>query len=74
MNHNEAYQWLHGDRIEYSGCREAAEALMQRIRLLEAQLGEYNIPPRPGPGKPTITLSDAAFNVASHKVMSDLSR
>lgn len=71
MDHIEAYKWLHGDRIEYSGCREAAEALMQRIRLLEAQLGECNFPPRRDPEKPTVTLSDAAFNVASHKVMDD---
>ena len=67
MDHMQAYQWLHGDRIEYSGCREAAEALMQRIRLLEAQLGEYNIPPRMSTDKPMITMSDAGFNIASHK-------
>ena len=71
MDHIQAYKWLHGDRIEYSGCREAAEALMQRIRLLEAQLGECNFPPRSDSGKTTNTLSDVAFNVATHKVMGD---
>ena len=73
MDHIRAYRWLHGDRIEFSGCREAAEALMQRIRLLEAQLGECGNPPQSNSGKPTVALSDAAFNVASHKVMGDLS-
>ena len=44
---------------------------MQRIRLLEAQLGECGNPPQSNSGKPTVALSDAAFNVASHKVMGD---
>lgn len=31
MNYEQAYQWLHGDRTEYSGCRAAAEAMAARI-------------------------------------------
>ena len=33
------YGWLHGsDRIEYSGCRQAAEAASRRIKKLKARV------------------------------------
>ncbi len=38
MTYEQAYQWLHGDRIEYSGCRAAAEAMeaeIVRLRCIE---------------------------------------
>lgn len=48
MNIEEAYQWLHGDRVEYSGCRTAAEtynaaltaerAVLERERLVSDKL------------------------------------
>ena len=34
MNFDEAYQWLHGDRTEYSGCRSAAEAMRREVEIL----------------------------------------
>lgn len=34
MNFYEAYQWLHGDRTEYSGCRSAAEAMRREVDIL----------------------------------------
>ena len=38
MNTDEAIGWLHGNtRIEYSGCRQAAVALTNRIEDLERQ-------------------------------------
>ena len=38
MNYEQAYQWLHGDRTEYSGCREAAEAMDGEVRRLRQLL------------------------------------
>ena len=38
MNYEQAYQWLHGDRTEYSGCRAAAEAMEGEVRELRRLL------------------------------------
>lgn len=38
MTHEQAYQWLHGDRVEYSMCRSAAEAMEAEINRLAAAL------------------------------------
>ena len=44
--HQDAYTWLHGDsRIEYSGCRAAAEAMkaeIDRLNLLVKTLEDEN--------------------------------
>jgi hypothetical protein len=48
MNNEQAYQWLHGDRTEYSGCRAAAEAMEAEIKRLRdaLKLAESYIAPR----------------------------
>ena len=38
MNYEQAYQWLHGDRAEYSGCRAAAEAMEAEVKRLRDAL------------------------------------
>jgi hypothetical protein len=38
MNYEQAYQWLHGDRIEYSGCRASAEAMDSQVKALLSAL------------------------------------
>ena len=38
MDYETAYRWLHGDRVEYSGCRSAAEAMEAEIDRLRAVL------------------------------------
>lgn len=38
MNYEEAYRWLHGDRVEYSGCRAAAEAMEAKANALRGAL------------------------------------
>ena len=38
MDYETAYRWLHGDRVEYSGCRSAAEAMEAEIDRLRAAL------------------------------------
>jgi len=38
MNYEQAYQWLHGDRTEYSGCHAAAEAMDGEVRRLRQLL------------------------------------
>jgi hypothetical protein len=38
MNYEQAYQWLHGDRTEYSGCRAAAEAVEGEVKELRRLL------------------------------------
>ncbi len=37
MDVKSAYQWLHGDRLEYSGCRAAAEAMKAELDRLRAE-------------------------------------
>ena len=41
MNYEQAYQWLHGDRVEYSGCRAAAECFEAEIRELRKDAERY---------------------------------
>ena len=41
MNHEKARDWLHGDRVEYSGCRAAAEAMQYEIDRLSDKARLY---------------------------------
>lgn len=41
MNYAQAYEWLHGDRIEYSGCRSAAEAMSAELEALRKDAERY---------------------------------
>lgn len=42
MDYETAYRWLHGDRVEYSGCRSAAEAMEAEIDRLRARVAEFD--------------------------------
>lgn len=48
MNYEQAYQWLHGDRKEYSGCRAAAEAMEAEIKALRKDAERYRVLRREG--------------------------
>ena len=41
MDYETAYQWLHGDRVEYSGCRSAAEAAETEINVQRKDAERY---------------------------------
>lgn len=41
MNYEQAYQWLRGDRKEYSGCRAAAEAMEAEVQALRKDAERY---------------------------------
>lgn len=40
MNIEEAYQWLHGNRTEYSGCRAAAETYNAALTAANTQFAD----------------------------------
>lgn len=63
MTYEDAYQWLHGDRIEYSGCRRAAEAMEAEVKRLRALIATQ-APARVG-------LTDDARDAARYRWLRD---
>lgn len=54
MNHEKAYEWLHGDHVEYSGCRAAAETMQAEIDRLRARVAELEA----ARGEPGVWIRD----------------
>ncbi len=43
MDCEQAYEWLHKDRLEYSGCRAAAEAMRAEIDRLDMRVSRLEL-------------------------------